>query len=117
MNAEIDKNKKIDINYRVRHIIQLTRNWIKKPFNLDPVEETLTFQAIVHPTKGKGEKVTVPTFPAQIVVMPEMACRDDRDVWQFRENKGKYKGKREFPKQVDPKSEEPPKEAVQELEN
>ena len=43
MNAEVDREENVDINHRVRHIIQLTRDWIKKPFKLDLDPQTVIF--------------------------------------------------------------------------
>lgn len=37
MNAEIGRDENVDIKNRACHIVQLTREWIKKPFKLDPV--------------------------------------------------------------------------------
>ena len=35
MNANIYKEENAYINYSERHIIQVTKDWIKKPFKLD----------------------------------------------------------------------------------
>ena len=43
MNAKIDRNENLDINNRASYIIYITREWIKKPFNLDPVPQNITF--------------------------------------------------------------------------
>lgn len=59
-----------DIDHRARHIILLTREWIKNPFNLEPILYIVIFRATIHPIKGKGAKVTLPTFPAQSLVRP-----------------------------------------------
>ena len=35
MNLEINKDENVDINNKAYHIVQLTREWIKKLFNCD----------------------------------------------------------------------------------
>ena len=64
VNVEVDREENDDINHQVRHIIKMTQDWIKKPFKLDPIPETVIFHAQAHPTKGRGKKVTIPTFVA-----------------------------------------------------
>ena len=88
------------------------REWIKKPFNLDPNPLVVTLQDTTCPIKGKGAKVTVPTFPAQPPVRSKMIHQHERDVEYFRVDKGKNKRKRESPKQVDLEYEEPQDEEV-----
>ena len=39
LNAEVDKEEGDDINHRARHVIRMTKNWVKKPFPLDPVSK------------------------------------------------------------------------------
>lgn len=62
MNAEINREEKLDINHRARHVIRLTKDWIKRPSKLDLIPQTIVFQATSYPVKGRGEKVIVPTF-------------------------------------------------------
>ena len=52
MNIEIYREENLDINYRVRHIIKLTQDWIKKQFKLDPIPQIVVFHAQFHPAKG-----------------------------------------------------------------
>ena len=68
MNAKIDREENIDINHRVRHVIQLTKEWIKRPFKLYLVPQTIFFQATTCPVKGRGVKVIVPTFTTQSAI-------------------------------------------------
>ena len=37
MYVEIGRDENADINHRARYIIQLMKEWIKKPFKLDPI--------------------------------------------------------------------------------
>ena len=101
MNAKIDRDENVDINHRERYIIQLMREWIKNPFNLDLVPQVVTFQALAHPIKGKSAKVIVPTFPAQSLVRLEIVYQHERNFGCFRVDKGKNKRKRDSPKKVD----------------
>lgn len=41
MNVEVDREDNSDINHRVRHIIKLMQDWIKKPFKLDLIHEMI----------------------------------------------------------------------------
>lgn len=72
MNDEVDKDENSDINHRVRHVIKMMQDWIKKPFKLDPIPQTINFHAQAHPTKGRGKKVTIPTFSAQSPIRSEI---------------------------------------------
>ena len=65
MNAEVDREEGDDINHRARHVIRMTKEWIKQPFQLDPIPDTVVFYAQAHPEKGRGRKVTIPTFALQ----------------------------------------------------
>ena len=65
LNVEVDREEGDEINHQVRHVIQMKRNWIKKPFPLDPIPDIVIFHAHAHPKRGKGRKVTIPTFAAQ----------------------------------------------------
>ena len=62
MNVEVDKREGDDINHKVRHIIKMTQDWIKKPFQLYPIPDIVVFHAQDHRDKGRGKKVTIPTF-------------------------------------------------------
>ena len=84
MNAKIDKEENIDINHRVRHAIQLTKNWIKRPFKLDLIPQTIVFQATTHPVKGRRENVTMPTFTTLSLVRPEIVHQLEKEFGYFR---------------------------------
>ena len=43
MNVEVDREEADDINHRVRHVIRMMKDWIKKPFPLDPILNTVIF--------------------------------------------------------------------------
>ena len=62
LNAEIDREEGDDIKHHARHVIQMKKSWIKKPFPLDIVLDTVIFHAHACPERGKGRKVTIPTF-------------------------------------------------------
>ena len=64
MNAEIDKEENSDINHRARHVIKLTKDWIKRPFKLDPIPQAVVFHTQAHLARGHGAKVTMTTFTA-----------------------------------------------------
>ena len=65
LNAKVDREEGDDINHRARHVIRMTKNWIKKPFPLDPISDTMIFYVHAHPERGRGKKVIVPTFASQ----------------------------------------------------
>lgn len=71
-NAEIDKEEADDINHQARHVIRMMKDWIKKPFLLDPIPNTVIFHAHAHPKRGRGKKVTIPTFVAQSYIRLEI---------------------------------------------
>ena len=71
MNAKVDIEEGDDINHWVRHDIWITKDWIKKTFQLDPIPNTVIFHTQAHPEKGRGKKVTIPTFAAQSLIRPE----------------------------------------------
>lgn len=83
MNAEIDKEENLDINHQARHVIKLTKDWIKRPFKLDPIHQVVVFHAQAHPSRGQGAKVTVPTFITQSLVKPEIVHQLDREVGYY----------------------------------
>ena len=62
MNVKSKKQEKLDINHRVRHVIKLTKDWIKRPFKLDLIPQVVVFHTQAHPYKGQGDKVIVCTF-------------------------------------------------------
>ena len=53
MNVEINKEENSNINHKAKHITKLTQEWIKNPFKLDPIHETIIFHAQAHPAKGR----------------------------------------------------------------
>ena len=65
MNAEVAAIENDDIMHRARHVIALTREWINRPLKLDPLPNAPTLQEPTRPEKGKGVKVTIPTFQTQ----------------------------------------------------
>ena len=62
MNVDVDKEENLDINHRARHVIKLTKYWIKRPFKLDVIPQAVVFHATTCPLSGQGAKVIVPTF-------------------------------------------------------
>lgn len=58
INGKIKRDDNSDINHRAHHVVQLTREWIKKPFKLDLIPQAIPLQATTCPGKGKGPKVT-----------------------------------------------------------
>ena len=80
MNAKIGRDENVDINNKARHIVQLTREWIKKPFKLDLVPQNIPLQATTCPTRGKVAKVTIPTFHTQSPVRLEIIHQHEREV-------------------------------------
>ncbi len=64
MNAKIDMEEADDINHHVRYVIKMMKDWIKKPFPLDLIPNTMIFHPHARPERGKGKKVTIPTFVA-----------------------------------------------------
>ena len=64
MNAKVDREEANDINHRVRHVIRMMRNWIKKPFPLDPIPNIVIFHVHAYLARCRGIKVTIPTFAA-----------------------------------------------------
>ena len=72
MNAEVDREEVNDINHQARHVIKMTKDWIKKSFPLDPIPNTVIFHAHAYPERGRGKKVTIPTFAAQSPIRPKI---------------------------------------------
>ena len=61
-NVEVDREEGDDINHQARHVVRMTKDWIKKPFPLDPILDTMIFHAHAYLERGRGKKVTIPTF-------------------------------------------------------
>ena len=97
MDAKIDKEENLDINHRARHVIKLTKNWIKRPFKLDLIPQVFVFHSQAHLDKGQGVKVAVPTFTDQSPMRLEIVHQLDREVGYYRAQKGKGKRKINFP--------------------
>ena len=97
MNVEIDKEENSDINHKVRHVIKLMKDWIKRAFKHDLIPQMVVFHAQSHPTKRQRSKVTVSAFTAQSPVRPEIVHQLDRLVGYYRAQKGKGKRKRIYP--------------------
>ena len=53
MIVDIDRKENEDLNHRARHIIQLTKEWIKRLFKLDLISQTIVFQSTTYPVKGR----------------------------------------------------------------
>ena len=104
VNVEVDKEENSDVNHGARHIIKMMQDWIKKPFKLDPIPETIIFHAQARPTKGRWKNFTIPTFAAQSPIMPATVYQLDRLVEYYypQERKGKGKRKRSSPQRVEP---------------
>lgn len=62
MNVEIGQEENDDIQHWTRHVIQLSRDWIRKIFYLELVPNTPILQAPTRPKRAKGTKVTVLTY-------------------------------------------------------
>ena len=72
MNVEVDKEEANDINHQVRHVVRMMKDWIKKPFPLDPIPDTMIFHAHARPERGRGKKVTIPSFATQSPIRPKI---------------------------------------------
>ena len=81
----------------------MTKEWVKQPFQLDPVPDTVIFHAQAHLEKGRGRKVTIPTFALQSPIRPETVYQLDRPVGYYHapEKIGKNKRKRAYPQRVE----------------
>ena len=62
VNVEVAVKENDDIMHRARHIISLTKDWIRRPFKLDPLSSALALKAPARPKKWKGIIATIPTF-------------------------------------------------------
>ena len=45
MNVEVNREEANDINFWARHVIRMMKDWIKKPFQFDPILDTVIFHA------------------------------------------------------------------------
>ncbi len=55
----------------------MTKSWIKKPFPLDLILDTVIFHAHAHPERVKGRKVIVPIFALQSPIRLKMVYQLD----------------------------------------
>ena len=99
MNVEVNRKEGDDINHRPRYVIKKKKDWIKKPFQLDPIPDIMIFYMQSFLEKGRGKKVTIPTFAAQSPMRPEIVFKLDHPVGYYHppERKGKGKRKRTSP--------------------
>ena len=44
MNAEVGRDEKSDISHLVRNIVELTKEWINKPFRMDLVPQPIAYK-------------------------------------------------------------------------
>ena len=100
LTAEIDREEGDDIDHRARHVIRMTKSWIKKPFLLDPVLETVIFHAHARPERGKGRKATIPTFALKSPIRSETVYQLDRPVGYYHPPEKKGKRKRASPQRI-----------------
>ena len=100
INAKIDREEGDDIDHCTRHVIWMTKSWIKKPFLLDPVSKIVTFHAHARPERCKGRKVTVPTFTLKSPIRPEIVYQLDRPVGYYHPPEKKGKRKRASPQRI-----------------
>ena len=100
LNVEVDREEGDDINHQVRHVIRLTKSWIKNPFPLYPLLDMVIFQAHAHLEKGKGRKVTFPTFALRSPIQPEMVYQLDHPVGYYHPLERKGKRKRASPQRT-----------------
>jgi len=105
MNAELDREEGNDINHLARHVVRMTKEWIKQPFQLDPIPDTVVFHAQAHPEKGRGRKFTIPTFALQSPIRPEKVYQLDRPVGYYHalERIGRSKRKKTSPQRIQEK--------------
>lgn len=81
----------------------MTKDWIKKPFQFDPIPKIVIFHVQARPKKGRGKKVTIPTFGAQSPNRPEIVYQLDHSVGYYHplERSGKGKRKRSSPQRAE----------------
>ena len=80
----------------------MMKDWIKKAFPLDPISNTMIFHAHAHSKRGRGKKVTIPTFATQSPIRLEIVYQLDHPVGYCHppERKGKNKRKRTSPQRI-----------------
>ena len=100
LNAKVDKEEGDDINHHVRHVIRMTKSWIKKPLPLDPIPNTVIFHAHAHLEMGKGRKVTIPTFALKSHIRPEIVYQLDHPIGYYHPLERKGKRKRASPQRI-----------------
>lgn len=102
MNAEVDREEGDDIDHRERHVVRMMREWTKHPFQIDPILDTVVFYAQARPKKGKGRKVTIPTFALQSPIRLETVYQLDHPVGYYHppERIVKRKRKRTSPQRI-----------------
>ena len=78
---------------------------MNKPLDLNPILETMIFHVQSPLARGKGEKVTMPTFKSKSLVRLEMVHQLGKLLGYYQGQKGKGKGKRKrnSPQQDEPK--------------
>lgn len=59
MNAKVDREEGDDINHRERHVVKMMKEWIKQPFQLDSIPDTIIFHAQARLEKGRERKITI----------------------------------------------------------
>lgn len=94
MNDGVDREEGDDINHQVRYVIRMKKDWINKPFQLDPIPDTLIFHTQACLEKGRRKKVTMSTFAAHSPIRPEIIYQLDHLVGYYHPPKRKGKGKR-----------------------
>ena len=97
MNAEVDREEGDDINHQARHVIRMKKNWIKNPFLFDPILDIVIFHAHARLERGKGRKVTIPTFALQSPIRLETVYQLDHLVGYYHSLERKGKRKRTSP--------------------
>ena len=118
MNTKVDREEGDDINHRARHVIRMIKDWIKKPFPLDPIPDTVISHAHANPERGGGKKVKIHNFVALSPIRPEMVYQLDQLIGYYHpvERKGNNKRKRTSPQRIQAEQatkEEPPQQQEQ----
>ena len=97
MVVEIGHKENDDIHHRKRHIVQLTKDWVNKPFYLESVPNVPTMQAFAMPKKGKWAKVIVPTYLEKSLMWRETMYKNEWEVAYFRSDRIKGKKRKRKP--------------------